>query len=1327
MSVCSFSQVQIGSETNQFQDAPFDPGTGYSYTQSIYLASEINASGNITELQWYFSGTTLLPNSQDLTIYLGHTTKSEFTSTSDWEVLANLTQVYTGGIDVSAGEGWVTIVFETPFNYNGSDHLVVAVDENMVGTDNFADDFHNSSVSASRSMAYRSTTINPDPASPVSANSGLDSYVPNVIFEGITETCPLPTDGYADSITTTTASIDWTVGGSEASWDIELGLAGFTPTGTPTNSGIAKPFPATSLSANTAYEFYLRADCTVDGLSAWNGPFSFRTACDAVIDDFSENFDSMPDDLETPYCWNTIITTTGTDNPSAYTDSSFSSPENKYYVMSADEEDTVMLISPNSSTLTDGTRRIEFSAEINNDADQTPVLIGTMSDPLDAGTFTELKSIILTEEYVTYYVNVPSSSDTYFAFKHGANSSLNRSISVDDIVVTSQPSCIEVLDVEVTNLSNSQFDLTINYDTQQTQTEWDYIIKAEPAESYDPNTETLFGSSTSANIVGVTSDTDSNAIESNTEYWVYARANCDGVGSDGSGQSTWVGPFVFRTACAAIIDDFSENFDTLPDELETPYCWTTIATSTDTAPTIKVNTSSSQSYSPDNYYEMAMNNDDTVFLVSPESSTISDGMHRIEFASKVNSGDETTLKVGLMSDPNDEATFMELSSIVLTNSSEDTNNYSLYYVNVPFSATHNYIAFKPETTASFNRTVYLDDIVVTTQPSCLDVLDVTATNITDVSFDLNFVLDIQTQTEWEYIVKETNLNFNPDSQPTATTTSSTVSGITVDTDGAAVIPNSIYRVFVRANCDAAGSDGSGNSSWFGPFEFRTACAPLSANFLENFDSYSNGDFPFCWYKNVTSTGSPLLQVSSLAGYAVSGSNSIIMNTGNDSNADIQLVLPHNTIANDGAHRLEFYARKTNANADASIIVGTMSDPLDSNTFVEVTSVPILTGGTSGEEIQYFVNLPASSDEYVVLKHEAAAASTVTFYIDDVAITDQPACPEVYNVSAENVTASSVEVSWEFVGGQTDWEYVVQEAGTGEPTSGTATTSNTLNNDFNALEANTTYEIYVRADCDTNGMSAWVGPVNFTTDCVAESGTYVHGFEGFQNNDEIAPCWFSLIDPESTSPYVRYSTFQVQEGSISIRMYSGNDETAGVYLISPIFSDLDDTKQIIFQVYDNDNGELEVGTMSDPTDATTFTSYQTFLDADMSDDAWDEKVVNFDTYAGTDSYIAFKFNAASTFDNLYIDDFTYQTNPTLSTTEVDFSSAVSVYPNPVKNTLHINANDIKEVEIYSVNGKHVLSQSLNPQHIDVSNLAGGMYFINIEDVNGNTTIKKFIKD
>ncbi len=80
-----------------------------------------------------------------------------------------------------------------------------------------------------------------------------------------------------------------------------------------------------------------------------------------------------------------------------------------------------------------------------------------------------------------------------------------------------------------------------------------------------------------------------------------------------------------------------------------------------------------------------------------------------------------------------------------------------------------------------------------------------------------------------------------------------------------------------------------------------------------------------------------------------------------------------------------------------------------------------------------------------------------------------------------------------------------------------------------------------------------------------------------------------------------------------------------------------------------------------------------------------------------------------------------------------SSQFSIHPNPAKNKLYISATDQKEnlaVKVFNTEGKLLNTQTLDVAKqatIDVSNLSSGMYFLNIEDGNGNTEVKKFIKE
>ena len=92
----------------------------------------------------------------------------------------------------------------------------------------------------------------------------------------------------------------------------------------------------------------------------------------------------------------------------------------------------------------------------------------------------------------------------------------------------------------------------------------------------------------------------------------------------------------------------------------------------------------------------------------------------------------------------------------------------------------------------------------------------------------------------------------------------------------------------------------------------------------------------------------------------------------------------------------------------------------------------------------------------------------------------PACPNVTNINANNITVSSANISWSAGSTETSWEIVVQNSGTGIPSGpGTPTTNNNAYYVSN-LDDNTTYEIYVRGNCGGGDYSNWVGPNNFTT-------------------------------------------------------------------------------------------------------------------------------------------------------------------------------------------------------------------------------------------------------
>lgn len=131
-------------------------------------------------------------------------------------------------------------------------------------------------------------------------NGSYGSYEDYTLNVTAPPACPAPTALTATSITTTTASLGWTAGGTEGLWNIELGLTGFTPTGTPTTSGVSNPYSATGLVSSTIYDYYVQANCG-GSTSTWSGPFTFATPCDNVNTfPYMESFDGA---TYAPVCW----------------------------------------------------------------------------------------------------------------------------------------------------------------------------------------------------------------------------------------------------------------------------------------------------------------------------------------------------------------------------------------------------------------------------------------------------------------------------------------------------------------------------------------------------------------------------------------------------------------------------------------------------------------------------------------------------------------------------------------------------------------------------------------------------------------------------------------------------------------------------------------------------------------------------------------------------------------------------------------------------------------------------------------------------------------
>ena len=90
---------------------------------------------------------------------------------------------------------------------------------------------------------------------------------------------------------------------------------------------------------------------------------------------------------------------------------------------------------------------------------------------------------------------------------------------------------------------------------------------------------------------------------------------------------------------------------------------------------------------------------------------------------------------------------------------------------------------------------------------------------------------------------------------------------------------------------------------------------------------------------------------------------------------------------------------------------------------------------------------------------------------------EPSCYEPSDLIVSNITDSSASLSWTAGGTETQWEYQVVESGATPAETGTTTTDNPQA--LADLTDNTSYDVYLRANCDGGDNSDWAS-ISFTT-------------------------------------------------------------------------------------------------------------------------------------------------------------------------------------------------------------------------------------------------------
>lgn len=169
-SFANATDVVVGTqESNKLTNLfPTNPYTAYSLTEQIYTPAEIGTNGSITSISFYRDWTSESVdelNMPGLKLYMKHTTSSRFNNNTDMIALNESNLVWEGNFTAPSVDykGWVTIELDEPFQYNGTDNLLIAFyDTNPQKTEANTNKFYYVTTTENSALAYYSNDVVPD-------------------------------------------------------------------------------------------------------------------------------------------------------------------------------------------------------------------------------------------------------------------------------------------------------------------------------------------------------------------------------------------------------------------------------------------------------------------------------------------------------------------------------------------------------------------------------------------------------------------------------------------------------------------------------------------------------------------------------------------------------------------------------------------------------------------------------------------------------------------------------------------------------------------------------------------------------------------------------------------------------------------------------------------------------------------------------------------------------------------------------------------------------------------------------------------------------------
>lgn len=960
------------------------------------------------------------------------------------------------------------------------------------------------------------------------------------------------------------AQLNFTAPGQDT-WQITVTTPGITPQ---LYTSSSNPFTIPNLIPNTPYQVQMRAVCGLTNESEWSETISFTTICNPISTGYSTSFEG---DYSLDPCWSRIATNesnvsmqNGLYNGSLpvlspKTGSKLLWMNNTFNTF----QQPMYLISPYIDSI-NNTKRLSLFLASNSTAlekNVSSLIIGTVASPDDMSTFHQIKEITPAEmneihnlhisgdswkEHIIYFNNYSNvNNHHYLVLKHNGITQPNIFL-IDDLTFEEIPACTEPVDLKLVERWWDHVTVSwVNNYSGSTSAEWQ--IEYGPAGF----------ASGSGTVINVTSNPATiNNLQDDTEYEFYVRSKC------GANYSGWSDKGHFRTRCTGITVGYTYGFE---DEVLSEFnpCWERIMPKSDYAAYTE-NTDcttldqqvSSGWVTHSGTKLLSIINRLSPFDTEWQKKSILIMPRLLDFNNEkkvsfwMNVGPNAngaapvseSVIVGTMSDPDDYTTFTPFYTII--DAMDYIDQWKQYTINFStYTGTDEYVAIK-QAVGNAEHRIFFDDFAYNNVgcevPSFLTA-EQTGNN--QVTFTWNNGNNPNPPSQWQ--IEYGPIGFTEGEGTTATVTSNPAS-----LDGLSQFIK--YEYHVKNIC------GVQNGDWSQRLPFRVSCS-VTAPFTENFDQYSFGtNFPdeFCWTDNTFS--SPSLQEVCLDEVSSCPNAYSIAVASVNNNPNLGLLISPYLSDFDNSKKIRFYVRDYYQSGH-NLIVGTMTNPMDSSTFVPYTTISLAGNSTSGKQSEVnFENYTGTANHFAFRLDNESSNVNYT-YIDDIQYLEAAACSEPLNVSPYNITANSALINWDVVANAQGYEIEYGPAGFIQ-SSGTTLTADTNQKLLTGLNPSTQYHYYVKTICSGTPNSIWVGPKSFTTTCEALSLPWVEDFSSMTEYGEnkLPECFRNLSENTVTSHNTAVADPWNYEPD---NLMSGADDTSFVHIntgfttnmVTPMFS------------------------------------------------------------------------------------------------------------------------------------------------------------------------------